>query len=79
MPASDILDEHHRAAKLNALRRDIREGMESGPSAPLDIEALKAEGRRRLAAAGIVRRPPPGVDRPAPGAPAPWPPRRTDL
>ncbi|MCJ2144024.1 hypothetical protein [Methylobacterium sp. E-066] len=59
MPSSYILDEQRRAAKLDALRRDIRAGMESGPSAPLDIEALKAEGRRRLAAveSGTIRYP----------------------
>ena len=43
--------EQHRIAKLDALRRDIREGLESGPAAPLDVEALKAEGRRRMAIA----------------------------
>jgi len=42
--------ERRRAATLEALRRDIREGLDSGPSAPFDIEAIKAEGRRRLAA-----------------------------
>ncbi|SFL54473.1 type II toxin-antitoxin system ParD family antitoxin [Methylobacterium pseudosasicola] len=46
--------ERRRAAKLEALRRDIREGLDSGPSAPLDIEAVKAEGRRRLAAVQSV-------------------------
>ncbi len=42
--------ERRRTAKLDTLRRDIREGLDSGPSAHLDIEAVKAEGRRRLAA-----------------------------
>lgn len=44
--------EQMRAAKLEALRRDIREGLESGPAEPLDMAAIKAEGRRRMAAKG---------------------------
>lgn len=44
--------EQMRAAKLEALRRDIREGLESGPAEPLDVAAIKAEGRRRMAAKG---------------------------
>jgi antitoxin ParD1/3/4 len=40
--------EQHRTAKLEALRQDIREGLESGDAQPLDLEAVKAEGRRRL-------------------------------
>lgn len=44
--------EQMRAAKLDALRRDIREGLESGPVEPLDMAAIKAEGRRRMAAKG---------------------------
>ncbi len=39
--------EQIRAAKLAALRADIREGLDSGPSEPLDMEAIKAEARRR--------------------------------
>ncbi len=37
-----------RDRHLDALRQDIRDGLVSGSSAPLDIEAIKAEGRRRL-------------------------------
>ncbi len=37
-----------QAAKLEALRADIREGLDSGPGAPLDIEAIKSAGRKRL-------------------------------
>ena len=37
-----------RDKHLDALRQDIRDGTSSGSSAPLDIEAIKAEGRRRL-------------------------------
>jgi antitoxin ParD1/3/4 len=39
--------EQVRAAKLEALRAMIREGLESGPAEPLDMEAIKAEARRR--------------------------------
>lgn len=35
-----------KAAKLEALRRDIDAGLDSGPSEPLDMDAIKAEGRR---------------------------------
>ena len=36
--------------RLEALRRDIQEGMDSGETSPLDMEAIKARGRARLAA-----------------------------
>jgi len=36
-----------RAAKLNQLRQDIREGCESGESTPWDADEIKREGRRR--------------------------------
>ncbi|MEN6437485.1 MAG: type II toxin-antitoxin system ParD family antitoxin [Syntrophobacter sp.] len=39
-----------RAVKLEQLRRDIREGLESGESTPWDAEEIKREGRRRRAA-----------------------------
>jgi antitoxin ParD1/3/4 len=42
-----------RQAKLEALRKEIAIGIEQadrGEVAPLDIDAIKAEGRRRLAA-----------------------------
>ena len=38
-----------RRTKLEALKRDIEAGLNSGPCAPLDIQAIKAEGRRGLA------------------------------
>jgi len=44
--------EQVRAAKLDALRRDIREGLDSGAPEPLDMAASKAEARRRRAAKG---------------------------
>ena len=37
--------ERQREAKIVALRDAIREGLESGPAAPLDIEAIKARAR----------------------------------
>ena len=42
-----LLDEREslREAKLAALRRDIDEGLASGPSEPLDMNAVKAEAR----------------------------------
>ena len=39
-----------RAVKLEHLRRDIREGLESGEPTPWDPEEIKREGRRRRAA-----------------------------
>lgn len=39
--------EQIRAAKLQALRRDIAAGLESGAAEPLDMSALKAEARAR--------------------------------
>ncbi len=39
-----------RDAKLEQLRRDIQEGLESGDSTPWDPEDIKREGRRRRAA-----------------------------
>jgi antitoxin ParD1/3/4 len=38
-----------RRVKLQQLRQDIREGLESGPSIPWDVEAVKREGRKRAA------------------------------
>jgi len=46
MEAQDQL----RAAKLEQLRQDIREGLESGESTPWDAEEIKQEGRQRRAA-----------------------------
>ena len=48
-----LLDDHDRLQqiKLERLRNDLQEGLDSGESAPLDIDAIKADGRkqRRLA------------------------------
>ena len=46
MEAQDQL----RAAKLEQLRQDIREGLESWESTPWDAEEIKQEGRQRRAA-----------------------------
>ena len=37
--------EKQREAKLIALREAIREGLESGPAEPLDIDEIKARAR----------------------------------
>ncbi|KJV06700.1 type II toxin-antitoxin system ParD family antitoxin [Methylocucumis oryzae] len=46
LEAHDQLD----ALRRESLRRDIQEGIDSGESVPLDMEAIKARGRIRLAA-----------------------------
>jgi antitoxin ParD1/3/4 len=38
-----------REIKLQALREAIQEGLESGDYQPMDMEAIRAEGRRILA------------------------------
>ncbi|MGO8974714.1 MAG: type II toxin-antitoxin system ParD family antitoxin [Steroidobacteraceae bacterium] len=44
-----LMDEKDRllGAKLDQLRQDIREGLESGPATPWDPEEIKREGRAR--------------------------------
>ncbi|HEY5140522.1 MAG TPA: type II toxin-antitoxin system ParD family antitoxin [Methylococcales bacterium] len=39
-----------RAVRLEELRREIQKGIDSGDATPLDIEEIKAKGRKRLAA-----------------------------
>ena len=39
-----------RELRLEELRREIQKGIDSGPSTPLDMEEIKARGRKRLAA-----------------------------
>ena len=47
-----LLDEHDRlrTMRLEELRAAIKEGLDSGAPTPLDIGAIKARGRKRLAA-----------------------------
>ena len=46
-----LLDARDRfqEVQLETLCKEIQKGLDSGVSAPLDIEAIKAEGRKRLA------------------------------
>jgi antitoxin ParD1/3/4 len=46
MEAQDEL----RALRLEQLRRDIREGFDSGSPLPWDVTEIKRNGRKRLAA-----------------------------
>ena len=39
-----------REAKLQALRREVRKGLDSGPSEPWDAAAIKQKARARRAA-----------------------------
>ena len=47
-----LLEERDRvhALRLEELRKEIRKGVDSGEATPLDIGAIKARGRERLAA-----------------------------
>ena len=47
-----LLEERDRlhAMRLEELRAEIKKGLESGEPTPLDIEAVKTRGRKRLAA-----------------------------
>ena len=38
-----------RTLRLEALRREIQKGIDSGEATPLDIEDIKARGHKRLA------------------------------
>lgn len=46
MEAQDQL----HAVKVERLRQDIREGLDSGPATPWDVAEMKREGRKRLTA-----------------------------
>ena len=39
-----------RQLRFEELRREIQKGIDSGEATPLDMEAIKARGRERLAA-----------------------------
>lgn len=47
-----LMDEQDRirAVKLEQLRQDIREGLESGPATPWSLAEAQQEGRQRRAA-----------------------------
>ena len=38
-----------RGSQINMLQADLQKGIDSGKSTPLDIEAIKRQGRKRLA------------------------------
>ena len=50
--ALQLLEERDQLNKLRleTLRTDIQKGVDSGEATPLDMDAIKAQGRRRLAA-----------------------------
>jgi len=50
--ALQLLEERDQLDQLRieALRSDIQKGLDSGEATPLDIEAIKDRGRKRLAA-----------------------------
>jgi antitoxin ParD1/3/4 len=47
-----LMEERDRLLEIQheELRREVRKGIDSGAATPLDIEDIKARGRRRLAA-----------------------------
>ena len=47
-----LLEERDRlhALRLEELRTEIKKGLDSGESTPLDIQEIKVRGRKRLAA-----------------------------
>lgn len=47
--------DHIKAIKLQQLRRDIREGLESGAATEWNAEETKQEGRKRRAARNQIR------------------------
>jgi antitoxin ParD1/3/4 len=51
-----LMDEKDRllGAKLDQLRQDVREGLESGPATGWDPEEIKREGRARRGAKATV-------------------------
>jgi len=47
-----LLEERDRfnSIRLEELRAEIKRGLDSGPATPLDVQEIKARGRKRLAA-----------------------------
>jgi antitoxin ParD1/3/4 len=41
-------EDQSRAIKLERLRQDLGEGLESGPATPWNVEEMKRAGRKRL-------------------------------
>jgi antitoxin ParD1/3/4 len=39
-----------RELRLEELRQEIQQGIDSGPATPLNIDEIKAQGRKKLAA-----------------------------
>jgi antitoxin ParD1/3/4 len=50
--ALQLMEQHDQARtlKLERLRQDIRDGLDSGPSTPWDPEAIKRNGRTQSSA-----------------------------
>jgi len=48
MEAHDRANDQLQSLKLEQLRRDIREGLNSGPAEPWSVAEMKREGRKRL-------------------------------
>ncbi len=53
-----LLDDHDRLRqiKLERLRKDIQDGLDSGEPAALDLEVIKADARKRRQVAQSKRR-----------------------
>jgi antitoxin ParD1/3/4 len=49
--------DHLRSMRLEELRAEMRKGLNSGELTPLDMDAIKARGRKRLAEAQRKARP----------------------
>jgi antitoxin ParD1/3/4 len=47
-----LMEKHNElhTLQLERLRRDIREGLDSGPARPWSVAEMKRQGRKRLAA-----------------------------
>ena len=43
--------DHRQSVRIEELRAEIKKGLDSGKSTPLNISAIKAQGRKRLNAA----------------------------
>jgi antitoxin ParD1/3/4 len=54
-----LMDEHDRlrTMKLEQLRRDIREGVESGPATSWNVEEIKRQGAQGIISTASVPRP----------------------